>query len=149
MRFAGLLLVVVTSGCSVTPGTLDIPNANPQVFEDTVYPVLLADCAFNACHGNRDRFFSVFGPGRERLDPNTAEYDPVTPYELAHSYTRAESMLYDEEGPGFSLFVRKPIPLALGGAGHKGDDLYGGTVYSSIDDPHYLALYRWATGGAQ
>ena len=146
MRALALLLIVAAAGC-VEPSTLDLASADPVVFRDKVYPVLLADCGFNTCHGNSDRFFSVFGPGRARLDPSTAAYDPATPYELAHSYTRAESMLSGPTGPRSSLLVRKPIPLADGGAGHKGDDPWGNSVYGSSSDPHFVAIYEWATAG--
>jgi hypothetical protein len=139
--------LATTVGCAIEPTTLDIPNRNPQVFEDTVYPILLADCGFNTCHGSKDRFFSVFGPGRARLDPSTEAFDPPTPYELAHSYSRAESMLIGPTGPRSSLLIRKPIPVFQGGAGHKGDDPWGATVYSSVDDPHFVAIYNWATAG--
>ena len=145
MRALAVLLIAAPAGC-LQPTTLDIPNADPVAFRDKVYPILLADCGFNTCHGTADRFFSVFGPGRARLDPATAPYDPATPYELAHSYTRAESMLFGPNGPRSSLLVRKPIPLADGGAGHKGDDPWGNSVYAGVDDPHFVTLYLWATG---
>jgi hypothetical protein len=140
-------LLIALAGC-VQPTTLDLPSADPVVFRDTVYPVLLADCGFNTCHGTSDRFFSVFGPGRARLDPSTAPFDPATPYELAHSYARAESMLLGPTGPRDSLLLRKPIPLVEGGAGHKGDDPWGNSVYASTSDERYLAIYQWATAGA-
>lgn len=136
---------VAPTGCAIEQTTLEVPNANPRVFEDTVYPILLADCGFNTCHGTKDRFFSVFGPGRARLDPATSAFDPPTPDELAHSFTRAESMLIGPHGPRTSLLLRKPVPIAQGGAGHKGDDLWGASVYGSVDDPHFVALYNWAT----
>ncbi len=139
-------LVLATIGACVAPsGNIDVPTADPAVFRETIYPILLRDCGFNTCHGTSERFFSVFGPGRARLDPATVPYDPATPYELAHSYTRARSMLLDPDGPGSSLLVRKPIPEAQGGAGHKGDDPWGDSVYASTGDPSFIALYSWAT----
>lgn len=142
-----LLLVVVTALAACTDPTTDltIPAADPTVFRTSVYPLLLRDCGFPACHGNPNRFFSVFGPGRVRLDPKTGLYDPATPYELAHSYTRARSMLLSPDGPASSLLLRKPIPLAQGGAGHKGNDPWGNTVYPNVDDPRFVVIYRWAT----
>jgi hypothetical protein len=145
VRSVAMLLATLATACAVEPTTLDIPNADPKVFEEKVYPVLLADCGFNTCHGNPERFFSVFGPGRARLDPMTGAFDPPTPSELAHSYARAESMLIGPRGPRSSLLIRKPVPIAQGGAGHKGDDLWGGTVYDTVDDPHFVTIYSWAT----
>lgn len=139
-----LAVAVLLAGCTQPDGELVIPNANATVFRDSVYPVLLRDCGFSTCHGTQDRFFAVFGPGRTRLDPATGIYDPVTPYELAISFTRARSMLIGPDGPTSSLLLRKPIPLADGGAGHEGDDGWGDPVYTSVDDPDYVAIYRWA-----
>jgi hypothetical protein len=139
------VVIVALGACTDLSGTIDIPTADPTVFRDTVYPILLRDCGFNTCHGTTARFFSVFGPGRARLDPATPPYDPATPYELAHSYTRARSMLLGPTGPRSSLLLRKPIPLAEGGAGHKGNDPWGDTVYPSTSDPAFVAIYRWAT----
>lgn len=138
------LLLVLLAGCSVEDGTIAIPNADAKVFQTQVYPVLLRDCGFTTCHGNPGRFFAVYGPGRTRLDPSTPEYDPVTPYELALTFTRARSMLVGPDGPLTSLLVRKPIPIAEGGAGHKGDDPWGNTVYASSTDARFQTIARWA-----
>jgi hypothetical protein len=113
-------------------------------FRENVYPILLHDCGFAGCHGTADRFFSVFGPGRTRLDPTSGIFDPPTQSEIALSYTRARSMLIGPDGVASSLLLRKPIPRDQGGAGHKGDDPYGAAVYRSTDDESYSVLYRWA-----
>lgn len=149
MRCCAIGFVVLVTACGIdNASTIDVPSADPKVFETTVYPILLRDCGFNGCHGTHERFFSVFGPGRARLDPNTLIYDPATPYELALSYSRARSMLVDAEGSRHSLLVRKPIPTSQGGAGHKGDDPWGRSVYASTSDPDYLEIYAWATKSA-
>jgi hypothetical protein len=142
VRRAALLLVLI--GCADPEADLSIPSADPTVFRDRVYPVLLRDCGFQTCHGTPDRFFAVFGPGRGRLDPNMAPYDPATPYELAISYTRAQSMLFGPNGASSSLLLRKPIPVEQGGAGHKGDDPWGDPVYRSIEDARYRVIFNWA-----
>jgi hypothetical protein len=146
VRALVVLAVAFVAGCTGPETQLQLPSADPIVFRDKVYPILLRDCGFQSCHGNKARFFSVFGPGRARLDPATQPYDPVTPYELALSFTRARSMLVGPDGPHSSLLVRKPIPLVDGGSGHKGgDDPWGDPVYASTSDPSYVAIYRWAT----
>lgn len=136
-------------GCIGPEDELAIPPADATVFQNTVYPILLRDCGFSTCHGTSARFFSVFGPGRTRLDPDTAPYDPATPYELALTYTRARSMLLGPSGPSSSLLLRKPIPIVDGGAGHKGNDPWGRSVYASSEDARYVAIYRWATAGGR
>ena len=54
-------------------------------------------------------------------------------------------MLIGPRGTRSSLLIRKPAPVEQGGAGHKGDDVWGGSVYDTVDDPHFVILYNWAT----
>lgn len=146
MRIA--LALAVLAAC--TPSTDDevaIPDADPAAFRERVFPVLLADCAFAACHGTPERFFSVFGPGRTRLDPATMAYDPATPAELAHAFARARSMLVSEEGVARSPLLRKPLAASAGGAAHGGVDAWGANVYATKQDPRFGALFFWATEG--
>lgn len=144
-----LLLACTLVGCAEPTGELQVPDADPIVFRDKVYPILLRDCGFVGCHGTEQRFFAVFGPGRTRLDPKTNIFDPPTDTELSLTFSRARSMLEDPEGPGSSLLVRKPIPRAQGGAGHGGDDEYGVSVYRSTGDARFMAIYQWATAGSK
>ncbi|MCX5746261.1 MAG: hypothetical protein NT062_27605, partial [Proteobacteria bacterium] len=142
-------LLVLLMGCVEAEAPLEIPAADPIAFRTTVYPILLADCGFPACHGDARRFFSVFGPGRTRLDPMSAPYDPATPDELAQSYTRARSMLLAPTGVRRSPLLRKPLAVAAGGAGHGGADAWGANLYASKDDPRFRALFFWATAAAE
>jgi hypothetical protein len=137
------LLLASLTACTQPSGELYVPDRDPIEFRDAVYPVLMRDCAFPACHGTPDRFFAVYGPGRTRLDPTTGIYDPPTSTEIALAFSRAESMLLSPEGPEASLFLRKPIPRSQGGAGHRGDDPFGTPVYRTTDDARYAALYHW------
>lgn len=148
LQLTAALVTATLAACTEPSGQISIPSADPAVFRDQVYPILLRDCGFSTCHGNPGRFFSIYGPGRTRLDPASGAYDPATPYELAHSYSRARSMLLDPDGPTASLLIRKPVPVDQGGAGHKGDSPYGDSVYPSVHDPSFLTIYRWATAAA-
>jgi hypothetical protein len=116
-----------------------------MLFEQEVYPVLLRDCAFSACHGSSLRFFQVLGPGRGRLLATTRPLDPTTPEEIMYSYERASSMI-DAVAPQSSLLLRKPIEVAAGGIGHEGVDSLGRNVYQSAAEPGYMALTRWVLG---
>lgn len=142
IRSLARLAIAALAGCSFPEGELTAPIADQAMFRDQVYPVLLRDCAFANCHGNHQRFFAVFGPGRVRLDAKTPIYDPPTDDELAITYTRALSML-DPSDPASSLLLRKPIPISQGGAGHKGDDVWGRSVYRTTNDARYGALHAW------
>ena len=113
-----------------------------------VYPVLLRDCGFPDCHGAKDRFYRVWGPGRVRLDPDTHAFDGVTGGEASASFTLALSMI-DARHPEQSLLLRKPLAVAAGGAGHGGVDRYGRDVYRTVDDAGYAALSRFVLGVAE
>ncbi len=138
-------LVVVGVGCTQPTGEVALRDVDPVEFRDTIYPILLRDCGFAACHGTHERFFSVFGPGRARLDPETAILDRVTPTELSLSFSRARSMVSAAD-PASSLLVRKPLARVDGGAGHEGDDVWGEAVYRTSADARYAALLHWARG---
>jgi hypothetical protein len=116
-----------------------------KLFQREVYPVLLRDCGFPACHGAKERFFRVWGPGRSRLptDKGLPEaFDLPTGDELSATYALAQSMI-DGEHPSKSLLLRKPLAVAAGGAGHLGVDGYGRDIYRTQEDAGFLALARW------
>src|SRR5688500_14043117 len=78
-------------------------------FERLVYPILLRDCGFVACHGSAHRPLQVYGPGRTRLDPMTPPSAPATSHELEASYMRALAMLASDHGIDHSLLLTKPL----------------------------------------
>jgi len=138
------LLVLLAAGCA-----LDAPPANPPIpdratFEADVYPVLMRDCGFPDCHGNRDRFFRVYGLGRLRLEPEGLIDAPLQNAEMNESYERARSMLGSARRAEDTLLVRKPLEIDQGGAPHLGIDAYGQDVYGSTEDPSYQVLLTWA-----
>jgi hypothetical protein len=116
-----------------------------KLFQREVYPVLLRDCGFPACHGAKERFFRVWGPGRSRLptDKGVPEaFDLPTGDELSTSYSLALSMI-DGAHPAQSLLLRKPLAIAAGGAGHLGVDGYGRDIYRTQEDQGFLTIARW------
>jgi hypothetical protein len=120
------------------------PAADLADFEATVYPVLLRDCAFSECHGERHRFFQVYGPGRARLDPEAEPTAPATEDEKRVSYRRAMEMLATDARADRSLLLTKPLEARAGGQGHEGTDTLGRNVYASRLDPAYVAIQAWA-----
>lgn len=127
--------------CADTDVEVLLPSPDPVSFEISVYPVLLRDCGFPACHGDTRRFFRVFGPGRTRYRPReeTGVFAPTTAEELTASYDRARSMLATEGNILNSALLQKPLNV-----GHGGDDEWGQNVYWREDDPNYQAILRWA-----
>jgi hypothetical protein len=129
------------TACADPATQLQLPTPDPTMFEKQVYPLLLRDCGFPACHGDHRRFFRVFGPGRSRFPriPETGLFDPATPEEIELTYYRARSMLANEEGVENSLLLRKSLH-----ADHGGVDEWGRNVYSNETDPGYMILSSWA-----
>src|SRR4051812_44139455 len=136
-----------TYACATDVQQLTVPAPDAQMFEQEVYPVLLRDCGFPACHGDRQRFFQVFGPGRTRYregDGGTDNFEPATAEELLQTYPRARSMLAFERSPLEALLLRKPLATRAGGAGHKGTDNWGNDVYRTSGASGFLTLRAWA-----
>jgi hypothetical protein len=123
-------------------GEFAITTPDYSTFERQVMPILARDCSFHTCHGARQRFFQVMGPGRPRLSPLTPDSDPLTPDELRFNYERARSMI-DRENPARSPLFLKPLEAVAGGAGHEGTDLFGRNVYRDKLDPGFVVLQNW------
>lgn len=138
---------LLASGCAFDMPPADPPSPSREQFDAEVYPLLLRDCGFSDCHGSRDRFFRVFGPGRRRLDERTGIDAAATEAELAAAYERARSMLAAAHTPDETLLLRKPLEIDVGGAPHRGIDTHGQDVYRSPDDASYQVLLEWARTG--
>jgi hypothetical protein len=141
-----LVLVSMLHSCSYESASVQDLSPDAVQFESTVYPVLIRDCAFYACHGNAERFFRVYGPGRLRISNELEAYDPATPAEIHHTYERARSMLQGMGGVDDSLLLRKPLDASEGGSGkgHRGTDLWGHDVYRVKNDVAYQKIVEWA-----
>lgn len=122
------------------PEVVEVPAPDYDAFERDVYPILLRDCGFLACHGREDRPLRIYGPGRLRFDPESEPDDEPTSEELWLSYQRTRSMLVTDEPVERSVLLRKPLP----GGGHRGVDALGRAVYPDTSHPSYVTLRRWA-----
>jgi hypothetical protein len=140
------VLSVALLACGDT-NELSLSTPDRAQFAMEVYPVLLRDCAFHACHGSTERFLQVFGPGRGRLAADIRPLDPPTDAEISHSYDRARSMI-DAQAIDRSLLLRKPLAVSAGGTGHEGADDLGRNVYQSKTEPDYAVIVRWVYGAA-
>ena len=140
MRF--WIVVAMSVGCGESSGQFAIATPDYSTFETQVMPILARDCSFHTCHGARQRFFQVLGPGRPRLSPLTPDADPITPDELRFNYERARSMI-DRDDPARSPLFLKPLEPVAGGAGHEGTDLFGRNVYQDKRDPAFVVLQNW------
>lgn len=145
-KHAWLVLALLFTGCA---DAIDKPVEAKRMFApfaSEVYPVLLRDCGFPACHGAPERFLRVYGPGRVRLpnDDGTfpEPFDTATVDEQNQTFKLALSMI-DENAKGDSLILRKPLAVEAGGYGHLGADGYGRNVYRTTQDGGYVAIARW------
>lgn len=140
----GLGLAAV--GCAEDePWQLTETSTSSPLFSDGVYPVLLRDCAFFACHGSTDRLFQVWGPKRHRINElelsGNAERMRID-QERQKTFDMAIGFV-DINNPGNSLLLRKGLDAQAGGTGHLGLDKYGRNVYRSASSPGYVALAKW------
>lgn len=150
---AWLCLLPVFSCASGAQYTGPLPSPDGQMFVQEVYPLLLQDCAFSACHGRPERFFQVYGPGRVRMPaasmrPTTRvelDYaDPANLDEVLSSYERARSMLISTQQLEESLLLQKPLEPQAGGQGHKGVDELGRNLFATKQDRRWQLLLSWA-----
>ncbi len=139
LRRRGAAVAVVglmVGGCD--DPVAQVPAPDRQQFQAEVYPLLLRDCGFLACHGDPQRPLFVPGPGRTRLDPDTEVFAVPTAAELERSYDRARALLVEQGGAGPVL-----IHKTTQGAAHLGADPSGRNVYED-DAPELEVLRAWA-----
>jgi hypothetical protein len=146
-RLFFIVLTTLAASCALEPLPADPPEPSRAAFDTAVYPVLVRDCGFPACHGDSNRFFRVFSPGRTRLDEATGLSVQATTAELDATYARARSMLSSAPSPERSLLLRKPLEVDQGGAPHMGIDMHGRDVYANTEAQGYVALLEWAQAG--
>ncbi len=140
--WSGFFAVALAACLGCDPGGQTIPAPDPEVFANEVYPVLLRDCSFPACHGDARRPLFVPGPGRTRLSPDSGYLDPPTSEELNIAYTRARGMLgaqIEVDGVEMPLLLEK----TTSGAGHRGRDRHGNNIYEFREQPGWVVLRDW------
>ncbi len=110
-------------------------------FRCEVEPVLIKRCAFGACHGSELRPFRVYAP--RRLRSAGAGAGQLTDAEHQANFDMARGFANDAQGA--PLLQLKPLATGAGGYFHRGALVFGGgDSFTSIDDPGYKAIVRWA-----
>lgn len=124
-----VLLASLVSAC---------PDEDEGDFSSKVVPVLERRCASAACHG------VVRGTETDlSLDPSrwltftTDSTGRIVDHEAALESIRGK-VSFDEDYR-LSSFLRKTLPVTMGGVHH-----FGGAVFSSTDNPEYRTLARFA-----
>jgi hypothetical protein len=147
IRSGFALCLLLVGACADSTTELHVPTPDVLTFAANVYPVLLRDCGFPECHGNPERFFHIYGPGRTRTKPKEELLFSAPPLgeELTATYRRAQSMLaYEGTDVGSALLLNKPLHGA-----HEGHDEWGNNVYQSANDPGYQTLLAWALSASR
>jgi hypothetical protein len=141
-----VLLAPVTGCTDVTnmPEPAPSTGLDEAVFKCSVEPILARQCSYTACHGVAGAALRVYTPGKLRatepqdLDHATAE---LTAAERHANYLSATGFHFAAADPLDNLLVRKTIPSSEGGYAHE-----GGAIFSSTNDPQWLAIYAWLAG---
>lgn len=144
-------LIVVALATACTQGGIDAPAPTTMLdrpfFTCQVEPVLVARCAFFACHGSARRPFHVLARNRLRDGvPDEQRETPLTTAEEDANYATALGFTGDgTRAP--ALLLLKPLSTKAGGFYHRGATLYDrGDVFSSKSDPGYQILSSWLAG---
>ncbi|MEZ4401925.1 MAG: hypothetical protein R3B06_17985 [Kofleriaceae bacterium] len=150
-RGRAVVVGVALAGCQ---GGLDAPRApvalDRPYFDCRVQPVLTKYCAALACHGDADRFFTVFARNRLRLDGDEAQRNGFLGLDERDVNFAAAAALVDPEDVDASPLVRKPLAQAAGGAFHVGATRFGGAdVFADTTDPDYQILSQWLHGATE
>lgn len=131
IRFrGGILVAMLALGCGASDSTpfhpeppgLEDPPLDREVFVSEVLPVLAGrGCSSIHCHGSGTHPFPLTGGADPDLD-----------------FLRAADQVSFTD-PASSRLLLKPLSPALGGVPHSAP-----AIFTSLTDPDYLTLARWA-----
>ena len=153
MKRLACVVLLVAAGCSQPNAAMTTGELDEAFYRCRVEPVVVARCAFFACHGDPSRPYRIYAPNRMRLD--------VTEDQRALYLTEAETRANYENAIGFSvavagygydepLLVEKPLDQSIGGAYHEGAEIYGaGDVFMDPNDPELDVLRAFIAGATE
>ena len=155
MRSLPIIVVfaAIAGGCSQPNAAITTGELDEAFYRCRVEPVVVARCAFFACHGDPARPYRLYAPNRMRLDvteDQRALY--LTGAETRANYENAIGFSVPHEGYGYDepLLVEKPLDEAIGGAYHEGAEIYGGgDVFTDPSDPELDVLRAWIDGATE
>jgi len=140
-------IVALVSCTTVQNAAVTDPSTtlDETVFRCNVEPILARQCSYLGCHGNAGTALRVYTPGKLRAAPpaNIDESEAALSDDEQHgNFTSAAGFSLPDASPGANLLLLKPLPESFGGREHL-----GGAIFTSTDDPQFVAIYRWLTGG--
>jgi hypothetical protein len=147
-RIAALALGATLLSCQ--PGVTDEAPASTldeAYFRCHVQPVLTKSCAMFACHGATERPFRVFARNRLRygIAGESKRNSPLNEKERHLNYESAVGFV-DPASPDLSPIARKPLDANFAGFYHGATKLGTSNVFTSITDPDFETLWKWAHG---
>jgi len=144
--FRTCVLVLAIAACADVTNAPEAPPAlDETVFRCKAEPVLIAQCSYNACHGQAESALRVYSLGKLRAVPpadSIALAAPLTDAEQHANYLSAVGFATYGVAPVDNWLLRKPLPPGSGGYEHA-----GGAIYVGTGDPSYVALFQWLNGG--
>lgn len=139
-------VVFAIAGCGdVENAPVAGPVLDETVFRCRAEPVLVAQCSYNACHGEAETALRVYAVGKLRASPpadSIALAAPLSDAEHHANYLSASAFATYDVAPVDNWLLRKPLPPGSGGYEHA-----GGAIYIGTGDPNYVSLFQWLNGG--
>lgn len=149
-----VLAVGVALGVGCTQDSISelepLPELNRDHFRCDAEPVLVARCAFVACHGNDVRPFKLYAEQRLRLGIEWDDYEtPLTAEESEANFRSALGWVARNPGDA-DLLAEKPLDTIGGGLFHGAKDQFGNVdVFETRADPGYAILRAFVDGEGQ
>lgn len=144
-----IAVAIAGTGCTTVdnePVPSPTGSLSEPYFKCAVEPVLIKQCSYNACHGNKDSALRVYSIGklRAKTPQNLDDFNnPLTDEEHHGNYTNAAGFALGVTDPTQNWLLLKPLPPSLGGYEHKGGAIYNGTA-----DAQFGAIYAWLKGAS-
>ncbi len=112
-------------------------SSSSDAFQEKVVPVLETRCADSSCHG------ALAGDVQHQLDPQrwlTFTVDATGRItDVPSALASVKAKINSTEDVSYSSFLRKTLPVAMGGQYH-----FKGSLFQSRDDADYRTLADWA-----
>lgn len=146
-RHVAALAAALVGGCAPLDNPyLPYPEPDFGEFVADVQPVVEESCASLGCHGNDQRQLSLYAVDYMRATQSAGapiDVERLGDDELFWNYDALRMRLLDETDAEQSYLLLKCLDPELGGIRHDG----GMVVFSSREDPGFLALWAWIEGG--
>lgn len=123
------------------------PEPDFDQFVSEVQPVLARSCSNLGCHGDPDRRLTLYSVEYLRAEPavpgSPLDSDRLAAAELGWNFDSMRARLIDEVDADEARLLLKCLDPEVGGIEHA----EGEVVWTSADEPDYVALRDWIETG--